>query len=155
MSETLVVPPALEASLRRVSVSDAMHEGLVTCSPEDSLRTVARLLAVYRVHAVVVLPRHGSDAGHVASWKVISDLDLAQAAAELDLDDATAGDVAGGAVRCVQSNEPLSSAVLTMIANRISHVIVVERANGRPRGILSTLDVARALAGYVWPADEL
>jgi CBS domain-containing protein len=42
-----------------------------------------------------------------------------------------------------------------MIANRISHVIVVERANGRPRGILSTLDVARALAGYVWPADEL
>jgi len=155
MSETLVAPPALEASLRGLSVSDAMHDGLVTCSPEDSLRMVARLLAMYRVHAVVVFPRHGADAGHVSSWKVISDLDLAQAAAELDLDAATAADVAGGAVRCVQPNEPLSSAVLTMIANRISHVIVVERSSGRPRGILSTLDVARALAGYVWTADEL
>jgi CBS domain-containing protein len=155
MADTLVTPPALDASLRGLSVSDAMHDGLVTCTPEDSLRTVARLLAMYRVHAVVVLPRRGADAAHFASWKVISDLDLAQAASAVDLDAATAADVAGGAVRCVQPDEPLSSAVLTMITNRLSHVIVVERSSGRPRGILSTLDVARALAGYVWPASDL
>src|SRR5437867_4281022 len=135
MSGTLVSPPRLEAALRGLSVADAMHQGLVTCPPEASLRTLARLLAMYRAHAVVVFPRHGANAGHVSSWKVISDLDLAQAASELDLDRTTAADVAGGAVRCVQPHEALSSAILTMLANRISHVVVVERRNSRPLGI--------------------
>jgi CBS domain-containing protein len=147
----LVIPPALTASLDGLDIADVMHDGLITCSPETPLRTVARLLATYRVHAVVVLPRHRGDAGHVASWKVITDLDLVQAASELDLDRGTAGAVAGGLVRCVQPDEPLSTAVLTMLANRLSHVIVVDRANGRPVGVVSTLDVARALAGYVAP----
>jgi CBS domain-containing protein len=151
--DVLVTPPALSLSLGGLDVADAMHDGLITCAPETPLRTVARLLATYRVHAIVVLPRHGGDAGHVASWKVITDLDLVQAASELDLDHGTAADVAGGLVRCVQPDEPLSSAVLTMLANRLSHVIVVGRANGRPLGVVSTLDVARALAGYAPPAD--
>lgn len=147
--------PSLAATLYGIGVADAMHEGLVTCSPQTSLRTVARLLASYHVHAVVVFPRHEADAGHVSSWKVISDMDLAQAASQLDLDSATAGDIAGGVVRCVQSGQPLSEAVLTMLENRTSHLIVVDRPHGRPLGVLSSLDVARALAGLVWPATEL
>jgi CBS domain-containing protein len=150
----MVSPPALANALDGLSVADAMHEGVVSCPPQSSLRTVARLMATRRVHAIFVFPRHQADAGHVSSWKVVSDLDLAQAASERDLDSGTAGGVAGSAVRCVQPDEPLSSAVLTMLANRISHVIVVDRPHGRPLGILSTLDVARALAGYSWPAQE-
>jgi CBS domain-containing protein len=34
-----------------------------------------------------------------------------------------------------------------MVENEVSHVIVVEQRSMRPIGILSTLDVARALAG--------
>jgi len=150
----LVVSPALTASVGGLSVRDAMHEGLVTCAPESSLRTIARLLASYHIHAVVVFTRHGADAGHVSGWKVISDLDLVQAASELDLDLGTAAEIPGGLVRCVQPDESLGSAVLTMLANRLSHVIVVERLHGRPLGILSTLDVARALAGYTAPDTE-
>jgi CBS domain-containing protein len=145
----------LTDSLAGLTVHDAMHQGIVSCVPESSLRTVARLLAMHRVHAVVVFPRHELDAGHVSAWKVISDLDLAAAASRLDLDAGTAGDVQSGPVRCVQPDGPLAGAVQTMLANRISHVIVVDRAHGRPLGILSTLDVARAPAGYTWPGDEV
>ena len=144
----------LTTSLTGLTVADAMHDGLVSCTPETSLRTVARLLATHRVHAVVAFPRHQSDAGHLSSWKVITDLDLAEAASRLDLDRGTAADVDGGPVRCVQPDEPLASAIQSMLAKRISHVIVVDRAHGRPVGILSTLDVARALAGYAWPVGE-
>ncbi|HEV8234413.1 MAG TPA: CBS domain-containing protein [Gemmatimonadaceae bacterium] len=151
----IVASPALVTALDRVSVADAMHEGVVSCSPQSSLRTVARLMTTHRVHAVVVFPRHQADAGHVSSWKVVTDLDLVQAATERGLDSGTAAGVAGCVVRCVQPDEPLSSAVLTMLANRISHLIVVDRAHGRPLGILSTLDIARALAGYSWPEGEI
>lgn len=153
MSQT-VLPPMLVSSLGALGVRDAMHEGVISCTPETTLRSVARMLATYRVHAVVVFPRHESDTGHVSSWGVISDLDLARAAAERDLDTTTAGEIAGSAVRCVQPDEMLANAVLTMTANRITHVIVVDRTTGRPVGVLSALDVARALAGYAWPDEE-
>jgi CBS-domain-containing membrane protein len=119
------------------------------------LRALARMLTTHRVHAVVCFPRHERDAGHVSSWKVITDLDLVQAACELDPDQATVADIRRGVVRCVQPDAPLLSAVQTMLAARTSHVIVVGRRHGRPLGILSTLDVARALAGYVSPAHEI
>jgi CBS-domain-containing membrane protein len=146
---------AITNSLEGLRVADVMHPGLVSCPPETSLRTLARLLATHRVHAIVVFPRHEQDAGHVSSWKVISDLDLVQATCELDLDTATVADIVGDNVRCVQPDESLMTAVQTMLAGRTSHVIVVDRRHGRPLGIVSTLDVARALAGYVWPADEI
>ena len=146
---------ALVESLAGFSVADAMHDGLVSCTPDTPLRTVARLLAMHRVHAIVAFPHHHPDAGHVSAWKVVTDLDLADAASRLDLDRRTVADVESGPVRCVQPDQPLATAVQTMLANRISHVIVVDRAHGRPVGILSTLDVARALAGYAWPAGEI
>jgi CBS domain-containing protein len=34
-----------------------------------------------------------------------------------------------------------------MAEHEVTHVIVVERHSGRPIGVLSTLDVARALSG--------
>jgi CBS domain-containing protein len=34
-----------------------------------------------------------------------------------------------------------------MMEHEVAHVIVIERHSGRPLGVLSTLDVARALSG--------
>ena len=48
--------PAL-ATLR---VIDAMHPALITCSPDSSLRTIARMMATYRVHAILVTA-HGDE----------------------------------------------------------------------------------------------
>jgi CBS domain-containing protein len=154
MTRTAVTSSGLDAALDGLTVADAMHDGLVSCPPSTSLREAARMLSTYRVHAIVVLPRHEADAGHSASWRVVSDLDLVTAAAGLDVDRATVGELAGGPVRCVQPGEPLAAAAATMISNRVTHAIVLDRASARPLGILSALDVARALAGYAWPDGE-
>ena len=144
-----MIPVALSSSLDGLDVGDVMHDGIISCTPQTTLRNAARMLSTYRVHALVVFPRHEADTGHVASWSVLSDLDLIEAAAEHDLDSTTVGEVAGSPVRCVQPDEPLANAVLTMATNRLTHVIVLDRRTSRPVGILSALDVARALAGAV------
>ena len=144
-----MIPVALSSALDGLDVRDVMHEGIISCTPQTTLRNAARMLATYRVHALIVFPRHEADAGHVASWGVVSDFDLVEAAAERDPDSTTVGEIAGSPVRCVQLDEPLANAVLTMAANSLTHVIVLDRRTSRPIGVLSALDVARALAGTV------
>jgi CBS domain-containing protein len=128
-------------------VADVMHPGLISCPPETPLRTVARMLATYRVHAVVVFPRHMGDVDHALAWSVVSDLDVARAAREGGFDAQTAGAAAAGAVRTIDAAAPLADAVAAMVADGVSHVIAVEPTSGRPVGMLSTLDVARAVGG--------
>ena len=38
----------------RLTARDAMHPGVITCPPTATLRTVGRILAAHRIHAVVV-----------------------------------------------------------------------------------------------------
>jgi CBS domain-containing protein len=146
MSESSLTP-YLEASFGDLRIADAMHEGIVSCPPETPLRAVARMLATYRVHAIVVFPRRAGDLAHVLSWRVVSDLDVARAAREGDLDVLTAGEIAVTPVCCMTPGESLAGAVETMIAYRLWHVFVIDEHTQRPIGVLSTLDVARALAG--------
>ena len=42
---------------------------------------------------------------------------------------------------------PLAAAAEAMVEHDVSHLVVVEGRSGRPVGVVSTLDVARALAG--------
>ena len=65
-------------------VADAMSHGVIHCAPETPLRTVARMMATYGVHAVYVF----DDADELLG--LVSDLDLA-AAACCDIDRRTAG----------------------------------------------------------------
>ncbi len=44
--------------------------------------------------------------------------------------------------------EPLARAVQLMVEHEASHLVVVERRSRRPIGVLSTLDVARSVAGF-------
>jgi len=137
---------ASSTSLADLTVGDAMHEGVVSCTPETPLRSVARMLSGYRIHALVVLPRHQGDLSHVVSWAVVSDVDVARAARSGDLDGRTAWDAAATPVCCIGPEAPLDRAIDLMVAERLSHLIVVEGTTGRPLGVLSTLDVARAIA---------
>lgn len=143
----------LDASIGDLSVGDAMHEGVISCPPETPLRTVARMLTTYRVHAIVVFPRHSGDLAHVMSWKVVSDLDVARAARDGDLDVQTAGDIAATPVCCMSPGKSLADTVEAMIEYRLWHVFVIDEHTQRPIGVLSTLDVARALAGLSWPRE--
>ena len=50
----------LYPALGRLRVIDAMHPALITCSPDSTLRTIARMMTTYRVHAILVTA-HGDE----------------------------------------------------------------------------------------------
>ena len=124
-------------------VEDAMHVGVVVCQRHTPLPEVARIMAEHRIHAVVV----ADDPGDASSlWGVVSDLDLIAAASVRNLDDQTAGGSAVSPALIVSPDESLMRAIQLMTEHATSHLVVVAPATGRPIGVLSTLDVARALA---------
>jgi CBS domain-containing protein len=131
-----------QPELTQLRVEDVMHRGLVTCGPETPLRTVARILAAHRIHAVVVAEQHAHAAHDV--WGVLSDLELV---AQLARDGAaTAGAVATQPPCVVVPDEKVASATRLMATLGVSHVLVVDPVDRRPIGVVSTLDVADALS---------
>ena len=55
---------------------DVMRVGIVSCSPDTPLRSIARIMATYRIHSVVVSEMEGA-----TPIGVVSDIDIAVAAA--------------------------------------------------------------------------
>jgi CBS domain-containing protein len=121
-------------------VTDAMHHGVIVCDRDESLAQVARLMSEHRVHSVVV----GGETGRL--WGIVSDLDLVAAAAVRALDEQTAGGTAVTPVVAVAPEHSLQEAAQLMTSYGVAHLVVVEPQTGRPVGVLSTLDLARALA---------
>lgn len=136
--------PALDG----LRVIDAMHPGLISCSLDTPLRTVARMMATYRVHAILVTA-HGEEklpGGGV--WGIVSDADLLRAAGTGNPDEQLSRTIAATPVLTVTTSEQLARAAELMVEHEVSHLIVIEPLSARPIGVLSTLDVTRALAGF-------
>ena len=125
-------------------VEDAMHPGVLTCPPETPLRTVARMMASYRVHAIVVTNLDPEGDSEDRAWGIVSALDLARARAA-GTDEPSAGGVAETDVVTVSAGDPLARVAELMVEHGTEHV-VVDDANGRPIGIVSTQDMAAVLA---------
>jgi CBS domain-containing protein len=125
-------------ALETLRVQDAMHFGFVSCRSDTPLRTVARLMSTSRVHAVLVTAYGEQEPTGGESWGIVADTDLIRAAGAAGLDEQAAGAVA---------TVPAATARL-MVEEKASHLIVVDPRSGKPIGMLSTLDVARALAGF-------
>jgi CBS domain-containing protein len=131
---------APESDLAHVRVEEVMHSGLVTCTPGTSLRTVARILAAHRIHAVVVADERAHEAAGV--WGVVSDADVICRLAAGSLDEAAG--IAAELPPCfVTSEDTVEHAAAEMAAHNVTHLIVVD-LGGRPVGVLSSLDVAEA-----------
>ena len=134
------------ASLTRLHVADAMHVGLVSCPPTTPLRTVARMMATYRVHAILV-PDPTAEATADA-WRVITDADLLRGALHGEFETGLAGATAVSPGITIDSEDDLGGAARLMLTLGVAHLVVVEHKTSKPIGVLSTLDVARALAGF-------
>ncbi|HYK07486.1 MAG TPA: CBS domain-containing protein [Gaiellaceae bacterium] len=134
---------APEPDLACTSVADVMHRGLVTCPPGTPLRTVARILAAHRIHAVVVADGHAHDAAGV--WGVLSDIDVVARLATASPDE-TAGSAADLPPCVVAPDDTVAHAAQLMAEHGIAHLLVADRVSGRPLGVISTLDVAEALS---------
>lgn len=142
----------LSAPLDIATVGDAMSNGVISCSPETPLRVVARMMATYGVHAIFVFehPDEPDEAPHL--WAVVSDLDLV-AATQLDLDTLTAGATAVTPLVSVPSDSLIGEAGSLMSQYGIAHLAVTEPGSRRPIGVISTLDVARAVAAGLGPRE--
>ena len=97
-------------------------------------------MASNRVHAVVV-------SGDIAPEPpVIADADLIAATSSGHFNELSARDIAGTEAVSVGGEETLERAAQLLAEHGVSH-LVVRDGRGIPVGILSTLDVARAISG--------
>ena len=131
-------------SLSELRVMRAMHPGVLACAPDAPVGRVAELMAAYGIHAVVVFRRDAD--GDEAPWGVISDLDLVGALLDGVDEDTTASSIAASPVVLVSTDDTLEHAAERMISHGTSHLVVLDADTSHPVGILSTLDVAAAVA---------
>ena len=133
------------SSIEHASIAEAMHPGVITCPRDTSLRTVARMMAVYRVHCIFVYEAEETDPPVLS---VVSDLDLAGGLMDGDLDQRTAGEFAASPVVTIHADETLNRAAQLMVEHSTAHLVVMEPGTGIPAGVLSTLDLARCAAEW-------
>ena len=130
-------PPT--SRLHSTLARDAMHAPIVACGPDTALDQVAKLMASHRVHAVVV----DGILDDRLVWGVVSDQDLIGSAFN-EFPPENAGQAARTQPLTVDADDDLASVSLRLVAHRCSHVIVVD--GERPVGVVSTLDIAAAIA---------
>ena len=135
----------LSPSLEHATTADAMHQGIITCPPDATLTTVARLMATNHVHAICVMGITPAQPSGPVVWGIVSDLDVVRAGAAGGADP-IAADLAKTDVLTVRADRPLRSAAMLMAQHGLHHLVVVSTPIGDPVGILSTLDVAGAIA---------
>jgi CBS domain-containing protein len=134
----------LAPSFEHASVRDAMHPRVAACPPDAPAVDVARLMATRHIHAVIVAGvEHGSPGGERLHWAIASDFDLLRASAA-GLDAMTAADIARTGAITIAPDAPLAQAAARMIDAGVTHLVVAQE--GRPVGVLSTLDIAGVLA---------
>ena len=134
--------------LDEILVAEAMHPGVLTCPLETSLRDVARMMSLYRIHAVVAYGEDNDDLEGPGLWGVVSDLDLVQAAVAGRLEDLTARGTAVTPAITIRPKDTLQQAAQVMTQHDVTHLVVVDGKGTTPVGVISTLDLARALAGW-------
>ena len=130
--------------LRECLVADHMRQGIVGCAPDTPRSEVAQRMSDHRIHCVVVRGLEESRRGTRLAWGVISDLDLARAAAVVE--DATAGQVAATEPVTASLSDSLGDVAHVMGEHDVAHVVVLDD-RAEPIGVISTFDVARAFAG--------
>ena len=123
--------------LAHVSVSDAMHTGLLTTDADTPLSVAAKLMTDRQVHAVAVVQR-GVMSRPMA---ILSALDVTAVVAS-GVDEPSAGDAARTDVVTVCADVGIETAAQIMVDEHLSHLIVVSPASGQVEGILSALDIA-------------
>lgn len=124
----------------RATVGSVMHSGVVTCPPDATLRTVARILAAHHIHAVVV-----ASPDEAAPCAVVTDRDVVFGHSRGELDRRTARDAATEPTVTVRADLDLEYASEAMVRHGTTHIVVTAPGDGRPIGILSSLDIANVV----------
>ena len=132
-------------TLSELRISDVMHQGVITTTPDAALRTVARTMAERCVHCVAIagIDRAGGRDPHF-TWGLIADIDLVRALHRGSAGLA-AGTIAATEPIALPEDESLDRAAALMVKHDTSHLVAVNR-DGLPSGMVSMLDVVRIMA---------
>jgi CBS domain-containing protein len=132
----------LNTALSSIPARDAMHGAVVACDPSTPASSVAALMGGRKIHAVVVEGIVADDEGERLVWGVITDLDLVRAVVLTDGDPAAETFASTDAVT-VDATDDLATVARVLVEQGCSHAVVVD--DERPIGVISTLDIARAV----------
>jgi CBS domain-containing protein len=128
------------------SVGTVMHQGVINTAPQTTLLEAAAAMASHGVHCVVVegLAR-GADRQEQLVWGILSDLDLMKGVAA-GRPDATAGEFAATEIVTVDPSDTIEHVAQLMAEHDCTHLVVVSPETQLPVGVISSLDIADALA---------
>ncbi len=127
------------------TVGQLMHPGLISCTRQTTLGTVANIMTENDVHAIVVIEDN-------EAVGVVSQTDMVLARQGRTLEQAraiTAGDVMSRGCVTTDINDKVSEAVTTMTRMSIHRLVVTESKDGKavPVGVLSMTDIVRRMVG--------
>lgn len=124
-------------------VRDVMSHGVMTCTPETTVREVAQRMAEHKVNALVVVEEASGDLEGIVSRS-----DLARSY-DQDYDSLTVEAVMSHDVETIIPDIPVSAAVLIMLDKGVDRLVIqhAKPAPQRPVGVLSLSDVIRDMAG--------
>lgn len=122
------------ADLAGVPIRAVMHAGIIASPPDATLAEVAAVMAAHRVHAVAI-ERPG-----LVLPAFVTTMDVVGAAPSWD-PGARAADLAAVDVVTVDDRDTLDAAARLMVERGVARVVTVD-GEGRPSGLVSTLDVA-------------
>ena len=130
-------------SFERACVVDVMRPGVMSCQPDASIVEVAQTMATHHIHCVVV-GGVAMDAVHGEElvWGLISDMDLVTATG--DRETVKAREIARTDAVSVDVTASLADAARLMRDRGTAHLVAT--SGGRPVGVLSSLDIAGAIA---------
>lgn len=132
--------PAFESA----TIADVMRPGVMSCPPHASMMTVAQTMTAHNIHAVVVSDMTSElSSGDQLPWGLVSDLDLIRAV-PAGIRGHTAREFARTEAVGIERSATLVAAAALMIMHDTAHLVVTD--DGRPIGMVSTLDLAASLA---------
>jgi len=147
-----VILSSAEEEARRFdghTVSEVMHQGVITCNVEQPLPEVVRVMKDHDISAMVVT---GADENMVG---LLSTTDLTRAALSpverMDLPALKPKHLMTTDVVVTWPDEPLKDAVQKMLTQQVHRLVVTEKEGDHkhPIGILSMTDLARITEGLV------
>ena len=128
----------LRPAFHNATVADVMTPGLIMCAPEAPVETVAELMATHTVHAIA---NGGIKDRRV--WGIVDSLDLMRAVGDPQAN-RFAEDIGGRPAVTIEPGAAVTEAAALMTKRGVAHLVVVDRE--RPVGVISTLDIAGAVA---------
>jgi len=122
-------------------VCDLMHKGVDSCYPEETVKSVAKMIQANQFRSVVVVHQSGE------VWGLVSIGDLVRHHGE-DLEKLSAEEIMRPYKIDVDPQWPVERAIEIMRKRKIEHLIIIDPHAGpkRPIGILTTFDIIRHMS---------